>query len=305
MYGRTLEREDIVLLQVLLRDSRASAEQVAEITGLRPQDVPEMIARMREAGVIGDMTAKPSLRSLDTRSVLVFGRSRIGSLENLKHALRGNENVAWMASASGGMAYIALHLRADADQELEVRRAASQGMMVRPRAMTRELFDHGLGRHVYTPDDIRILRSLYRDSNKELEQVARETGLAPGTVTGRFREMSGRGALDFSVDFFPDNCDNLLSMLRLEVVDARGLEERVGWLMELNAPYIMFLNTFSDHPMTLTSMIIPESMGSLRSILRSFEESGAFAHVEADLIIGSSLSPTWRDGMLIAEVKQG
>jgi len=294
-----------VLLQVLLRDSRAPAEKIAEVTGLGSKDVPGMIARMREAGIIGDMTTKPSLRSLDTRSVLVFGRSRLGSLDNLKRALQGNENVAWMAAASGGMAYLALHLRPDADADAEVRMAASQSMMVQPKAMTRELFEHGLERHVYTIDDVRILGALYRDSNKVLEQVAKETGLTVKNVNARFQEMAGRGALDFSVDFFPDNCDNLLTMLRLEVVEDQGLEEKVGLLMELNAPYIVFFNTFSDRPRTLTSMILPESMGGLRAILRSFEESGAFGHVEADLLIGSTIFPTWRDRMLMGEIKRG
>ena len=298
MYGKTLEREDIVLLQVLLRDSRASPEQIAEVTGLRPGDIPEMVARMREAGVIGDMTAKPSLRSLDTRSVLVYGRSRLGSLRNMRRGLQGNENVAWMAWASGGTAYMALHLKKDLDDGAQVRKAASQAMMVQPRSMTRDLFDHGLGRHEFTNDDMRIIRSLYRDSNKDLGEVAMETGLSRRTVESRFQEMAGRGALDFSVDFFPDHCDNLLTMLRLEVVERRGMEEGVAWLMEANAPYIMFFNTFSDHPRTLTSMIIPESMGALRAILRNFEDSGAFGSVEADLLIGSTIVPSWRDRLL-------
>jgi DNA-binding Lrp family transcriptional regulator len=298
MYGSVLERADIVLLQVLLRDSRASTSQLSEVTGIPEKDIPEMIARMREADVIGDMTAKPSLHSLNARSVLVYGRSRLGSLYNLERALERNENVGWMAMASGGTAYFALHLREDADTEAEVRKAASETMMVHPKALTRNLFDHGMGRHVYTPDDMRILKALYRDSNKDLGQVAKESGVSIRKVRERFDLMAGRGALDFAVDFFPDHCDNLLTMLRLEVVDTRGLEEKVAWLMEVNAPYLMYFNTFAESQRTLMSMAVPESMGGLRAILRTFEESGAFGQVEADLLIGSTIRDTWRDRSL-------
>ncbi len=298
MYGSVLERADIVLLQVLLRDSRASASQISEITGLAEERIPDMVAKMREAGIIGDMTAKPSLHSLHARSVLVYGRSRIGSLYDLEHALERNENVGWMAVASGGMAYLALHLKEDADTDKEVRRAASETMMAQPRALTRNLFDHGLGRHAYTPDDMRILKALNRDSNKDLGQVAKESGSKIGRIRERFEIMAGRGALDFAVDFFPDNCDNLLTMLRLEVVEPRGLEEKVAMLMEMNAPYLMFFNTFQESPRTVMSMAIPESIGGLRAILRNFEESGAFGQVEADLLIGSKIRDTWRDRSL-------
>jgi len=293
-----LEREDIVLLQVILRDSRATAEQIAEVTGLRKQDVPIMISRMREAGVIGDLTAKPSLYSLNARSVLVFGKSRLGSLRALQRALERNENVGWMAMASGGLVYFALHLKGDADTDVEVRKAASETMMVQPMALTRDLFDHGLGRHVFTPDDMRILSSLYRDSNKDLGQVAKETGVGTRKVRERFDIMAMRGALDFSVDFFPDHCENLLTMLRLEVVETGGLEEKVAWLMEVNAPYLMYFNTFAEDKRTLMSMAIPESMDGLRAILRNFEDSGAFGQVQADLLIGSTIRDTWRDRSL-------
>lgn len=298
MYGSVLEKADIVLLQVLLRDSRASASQLSEVTGIPEKDIPEMIARMREAGIVGDMTAKPSLHSLNARSVLVYGRSRMGSLYDLERALERNENVGWMAVASGGTAYFALHLRADAETEAEVRRAASEAMMAQPRSLTRNLFDHGMGRHVYTPDDMRILMALNRDSNKDLGQVAKESGIGVRKVRERFDLMAGRGALDFGVDFFPDQCGNLLTMLRLEVVESRGLEEKVAWLMEVNAPYLMYFNTFAESHRTLMSMAIPESMGGLRAILRNFQESGAFGQVEADLLIGSTIRDTWRDRSL-------
>jgi len=298
MYGSVLERADIVLLQVLLRDSRASVAQLSEVTGIPEKDIPEMIARMREAGIIGDMTAKPSLHSLNARSVLVYGRSRLGSLYNLERALERNDNVGWMAMASGGTAYFALHLKEDADTEAEVRKAASETMMAQPRFLTRNLFDHGMGRHVYTPDDMRILKALYRDSNKDLGLVAKESGIGIRKVRERFDLMAGRGALDFAVDFFPDQCDNLLTMLRLEVVETRGLEEKVAWLMEVNAPYLMYFNTFAESQRTLMSMAIPESLGGLRAILRNFQESGAFGQVEADLLISSKIRDTWRDRSL-------
>jgi DNA-binding Lrp family transcriptional regulator len=298
MYGSVLERADIVLLQVLLRDSRASVAQLSEVTGIPEKDIPEMIARMREAGIIGDMTAKPSLHSLNARSVLVYGRSRLGSLYNLERALERNDNVGWMAMASGGTAYFALHLKEDADTEAEVRKAAAETMMAQPRFLTRNLFDHGMGRHVYTPDDMRILKALYRDSNKDLGLVAKESGIGIRKVRERFDLMAGLGALDFAVDFFPDQCDNLLTMLRLEVVETRGLEEKVAWLMEVNAPYLMYFNTFAESQRTLMSMAIPESLGGLRAILRNFQESGAFGQVEADLLISSKIRDTWRDRSL-------
>lgn len=298
MYGAILEREDIVLLQVLIRDSRATTEQIAGVTGLGKEDIPERVARMREAGVIGDLTVKPGLASLGASSVLVVGHSHLGSMRQVKASIGGNPNVAWIAVASGGMLYVALHLRDIKDKEVEVRKLASQAMMVQPKAMVRDLFDPGLGRHIYTPDDMRILKVMYRNANVDLEDVASDTGLELREVQRRFSEMAGKGVLDFSVDFLPDQCDNLLTMLRLEVLETRGLEERAGLLMEVCSPYLLFFNTYDDHPLSLTSMALPESLGSLRSIMRAFEDSGAFARVEADLIIESCLNPTWRDRML-------
>lgn len=298
MKDSMLERNDIGVLQVLLRDSRASEQQIAEVVNIAPRGVEVRMENMVKEGVIRSMTAKPSLASLGARSVLVYGKSRLRSVEEAISHLGGNESVAWIAHSTGGRFYVALHLKKGEDIDPAVRSVERDAMMLRPTAAVRDLFDL-TGPYRYSSLDWRVMHSLKDDPRKDMHDVAIELGVAEAKVVDRFEKMVVNGVLDFSIDLDTNSVSNLLCMFHVESLHPDGTESAVEEIMTKHSPNILFFNTYSNMRHMLTAMAVVEDFEEVKAIVRSLQEREEFAYIEADPIISSTQLKTWRDKLIM------
>jgi DNA-binding Lrp family transcriptional regulator len=138
-----LDRPDVALLQLLLRDSRSSVAQLAEATNLSQRYIQDSIDAMVEEGIIRAFTCKPGLSAIGAKSLLIYGKSRLISLQQGIQKLGGNDSVAWIAHASGGHFYVALHLQKVGDRDPKVKEVERDAMMSHPTIADRVLFDEG------------------------------------------------------------------------------------------------------------------------------------------------------------------
>jgi DNA-binding Lrp family transcriptional regulator len=295
----SLERRDVALLHVLMRDSRGTEQQVSGITGMTSEEVAKRTDAMMEAGVIRSFTTKPSLTSLGAISVLVYGKSRLSTIEEAKDQLISNDRVAWAALSGAGRLYVALHLIDLKEKDAQLRKVEGKAMLIRPSAAVRDLFCSRPCAHDYDQMEWGIVRSLSKDSRKPVEEVARELGRTVEEVDGRLRRMMQDGLLDFSIEFDPNQCANPMCLFHVETVEPHGLEDRVRTVMERNAPALLFFNTYSNVGNLMTAMALPQDFEDLRAIMRSLRREGGFGYVEANPILASCLMDTWRDRMII------
>ena len=294
-----LERRDVALLHVLMRDSRATEQQICGITGMPSGEVAKRTEAMVEAGVIRSFTTKPSLTSLGAISVLVYGKSRLSTLEEAKDRLISNDRVAWAALSGAGRLYVALHLHDINEKDVQLRKVEGEAMLLRPTAAVRDLFGSQIGTHEYDQLDWGVVRSLSKDSRKPVEDVARDLGRTVEEVDGHLGRMMQNGLLDFSIEFDPNQCANPMCLFHVETIDPYALEDRVRMVMERNAPALLFFNTYSNVRQLMTTMAIPQDFEDLRSIMRSLRGEGGFGYVEANPILSSCLMDTWRDKMVM------
>ncbi|QLH74528.1 MAG: winged helix-turn-helix transcriptional regulator [Methanomassiliicoccales archaeon] len=293
----TLDRTDISLLHILMRDSRASEQQMSEVLNITPRGVYLRTETLVREGVVRAMTAKPSLASLGAKSVLIYGRSRLRSMQHAMSMLSGEDSVAWIAQSTGGRFYIAIHLKKDDDIDLAVQKTADRAMIASPVAAIRELFDIA-GEYNYSTLDWRIVSSMSEDPRKSMEEVAAEIDEPLRRVVGRFNRMLERNALDLSIEFDPNAISNPLCLFHMECFNKDRIVDTVQELMRRHAPSILFFNTYSNMPHMMTSLAVLQDLEELRSVMRSFEETECFDHIDASLIIRSATMGTWRDKMV-------
>ena len=193
-----LERRDVALLHVLMRDSRATEQQVCGITGMPTGEVAGRTEAMVEAGVIRSFTTKPSLTSLGAISVLVYGKSRLSTLEEAKDHLITNDRVAWAALSGAGRLYVALHLPDPKEKDSQLRKVEGEAMLLRPTAAVRDLFGSQPSAHDYDQLEWGIVRSLSKDSRKPVDDIARELGRTLEEVDDRLGRMMQNSLLDCS-----------------------------------------------------------------------------------------------------------
>jgi DNA-binding Lrp family transcriptional regulator len=85
-----MDKADIILCQLLLGNSRLSYSELAEMLNLSVTAVHKRIQDLIESRVIRKFTAKLSLFQLGALHVLVFGRSKLGSVQSLPEKLEPN-----------------------------------------------------------------------------------------------------------------------------------------------------------------------------------------------------------------------
>jgi len=294
-----LDRADVALLQLLLRDSRASVAQLAEATNLSQRYIHDSIDAMVEEGIIRAFTCKPSLTAINARSILLFGRSRLSSVQQGIQKLGGNDGVAWIAHASSGRFYVALHLQKVGDRDPKVKEVERDAMMTHPTIADRVLVDEGRDRFPFNAFDHRVIRSLSRESRKDLEDVAVELDEPVGKVRAAFYRMVDANALDLSIDINPDAANNPLCIFHLEGLDPDRLEEIAVRLMERHTPSIFFFNYYSNQKILTLVMALTQDYEEMRDILHSIQEMEAVPYVEVNPILSSCNMDTWRDKMVV------
>ena len=105
-----MDPTDLLLIKMLLRDSRTPYRELAEGLGLSVNAVHKRIQALVASEVISRFTAKVSLAALDAVTVVIYGLGR-GRMDEISEAIGQDERVYWVSQASGGMVYVGAHLR--------------------------------------------------------------------------------------------------------------------------------------------------------------------------------------------------
>jgi DNA-binding Lrp family transcriptional regulator len=298
MNGSYLDRSDVALLHLLLRDSRTSPEQMAEATGLQVGAISKRIEAMSLVGVIGKFTTKPSLVSIGASSILVWGKSRLNSLEDAMQMATANDRIAWLAHSTSGRFYVALHIQKAEELPDQIRKVEAEAMMLRPSYATRELFDADRGRYRYNSLDWRIIDRMREDSTMDTNDLALMLGAKHSEVEDRLERMLGSGALDLSIELDLNNISNPQCLFHLESLDPEGRQAAAGEIMTRHAPSLLFFNTYANMRQLCTSMAIAQDWDEIRDMARSFRERKEFPFVEVNPILSSVTLDTWRDKLV-------
>lgn len=300
-----LDRSDISLLHILLRDSRATKEQMEEASGLSADVIGSRIDAMRQAGVIRRFTTKPTLACLEARSILVWGRSRLNSLHAGIQGTIEDDRVAWLAHSTSGRFYAALHLQKGDDLAVGLGRLEGEAMMIRPSHAERDLFTPGPERFMLKPLDWRIIGALREDPGISPEDISFQIDEDGDKVSERLEQLISSGALDFSIDLDLNSVSNPLAMLHLESLEPKKVKAAAEELMREHAPSILFFNTYSNMRQLTTALVLVQDWEELMSIVRSFQERPEFPFVEVSPILSSTSIETWRDKMVRKNGRKG
>jgi DNA-binding Lrp family transcriptional regulator len=298
MKGGALDRVDVSLIHILLRDSRATLTQMEEVTGLNQKTIEKRIKDMGQVGLLRRFTAKPSLVTLGALSVLVWGKSHLRSLHDALMAVQANDRVAWIAHSTSGRFYFALHLKDDEDIGAAVHRLESEAMLLRPTYGVRNLFGQENGSIGLKQTDWKILGVLAEDPSLTGQEIAAKIRRKSSEVSGRLEELISAEAIDFSIDLDPNVVSNPLCLFHLESLESDRVVIAAEEMMKEHAPSILYFNTFSNLPALTTTMALGQDYEDILNITRSIQQRSEFAYLEVNPLLDSTNVETWRDKLL-------
>jgi len=296
-----MDKTDVILCELLLADSRTSYRELADQLGLSVNAVHKRIQAMVEIGVIRDFTTRLGMSGLHGLTVIMFGKSEQFSLEDVKRDLQASGKVYWLAVTGADFLVVGAYLKGLEELEPLIRfvkeacHMASPfvGIMAPPPLPHPEEASKGMQRV-----DYQIVASLHKDSRKTIAQVASELNLSAKTVRRRLAWMERNQLLEFSIDWYPDASNDIMTLFQIFV--APGQEAwKVGYKMVKDfAPHFLFPMLFSNAPEMFFAFVWTPTTKELRQLRESLDRSEGVQRIVPNIIYSGLIFDTWRDRMI-------
>jgi DNA-binding Lrp family transcriptional regulator len=297
-----MDNTDIILLQLLLANSRLSYGKLAEKLGLSVNAVHKRIQSLIETGVIHKFTAKIGPLAANFISIFISGTSRLSSFQDLPDKLKPQGSIYWLAIGGGKYLYIGAYLRRIDELEPLVRYIKKEagipeptvGIMSSPASLfpadpkPNDLALYDL--------DYKIIDSLKDNSRKPVSDVADELGVSAKTVRRRLSRMIKNFLIELSLEWYPDASNDIITLFDVRLKPDADLS-KANSISQKYSPNMLFSWSFMNIPDVLTCAVWTNTMKELQSIRENLEkEVGVLSAVPNILYVGY-IFKTWRDQM--------
>ncbi len=299
-----MDKTDVILTQLLLRNSRLSYSELADTLGLSVNAVHKRIRELTESGIIRAFTTKVSLYALKAIHILVFGRSMTQSIEEVHKKLREKDSTYWVAVAGGNYLYVGAYLQNLSELEPYVAFVKKEAQMPDPIVGIVH-FDTDLPFSL-TPQDItlypldyQIIYALHKNSRKRVSEVAEELGVSAKTVRRRLSKMIHEGLIELSIEWYPDVSNDIMTLFHLHL-KAYADKSKVGSLLvKKYSPNAFFFWSFSNLPNHLICVVWTRTMKELRDLRKRFESEEVFESIVPNILYTGYIFDTWRDKLVL------
>ena len=301
-----MDETDLRLCQILIVNSRLPHRELAERLGLSVQAVHRRVEGLVKEGVIRAFTTRLSASYLNAVQAFLFGVPGTTSFKQVLDKLGEDEHTDTAIATSGNNIFIIALLRSVSELESYVEfvkkelsmpapGVALEGSTQFPNAPGRP---SGPAKAPLTELDMRILRSLHRDSRKAVEDVAGELGVSAKTVKRHLDRMVADGVVEFGIDFEPAASTGLVSFIAVVLKPGADRATVRREMAAEHGPAIITLTTPSNLPEALMIMAWSPTTLKQRELADRIGAHPQVAAVISHIPQEARRFETWRDRML-------
>ncbi len=297
--GELLDKNDIILCQLLLANSRLSYRELADKLDLSVTAVHNRIQSMIEAGIIRRFNATLSLVAKNAIHILIYGTSKTHSVNNLKSKLALQGSIYWLALGGGNILYIGAYLRDIAELDGLVRFVKETAEIAEPTV--------GITTSPIPPEckildiktklsdlDYKIITSLKDDSRKATSEIAEEIGVSAKTVSHRLAYMTKNFLVQFGIDWYPDASNDLMSVFHINL-KSEANPNTAMLILQNHYPNTIFYWGFSNIPNSYFFMVWTPTSKEVKEVRESIENNPSVQYVTPNVVYAGYIFPTWRD----------
>ncbi len=292
-----MDQTDIALCMLLLQDSRRPFRDLGDKLNLSVAAVHARIQALRNAGIIKAFTARLGLK-VAAMQLMVWGTSRVTTPENLLDRLKADDRIYWVAFAGAGSVYTGAYLRSATELDACVASIAKGADMPDPQVGIIPLGPGLPEEPVLDRLDSRILWSLHRNARKSVADVAEELGVSAKTVGRRLSRMVREGAAEFSMEWYPDVANDIVTMWHLDFKASEQRDTGFALLMNEYTRNVLFAMRLSNLPRFILAATWTGSMKELKDLQSRLQGEALFERVVPNVLYTGYLFDTWRDTLL-------
>jgi DNA-binding Lrp family transcriptional regulator len=296
-----MDQTDIHLIKMLLACSRTSYRELAENLDLSVNAAHKRIQALMEAGVIRKFTTKVSLQALNAAIVLIYGPSR-GKMDEVSEQLGKDEHVYWVSQASGGMLYVGAYLRNIGELEGVVGLVRTIGQMDSPTVGILAAPPLSTKDRELSKLDFRIIKALEVDSRRAVSEIAEELNTSAKTVRRRLDRMLSSGLIEFSLEWYPDKSNDLISMFHIQLEPS---QDRMAFAFSRLAEYGhegLFFFLFNNLPDVVLFCIWSPTMKDVNEVRKRLDHEAGSRSSVPYILCNGQVYETWRERLVDEEL---
>jgi DNA-binding Lrp family transcriptional regulator len=285
---------------LLLENSRTPYRELADKLNLSANAVHKRIQSLIEMGVIRKFTTKISLQALQAVVATLYGKSEAESIANLHEKLGKHGSIYWVTLGGGNYMIVGAYLRNMQEIEPFVDYVKKEALIPNPV----------IGIHSSVPTNLRfnsdktlhsldrqIIYALSNDSRKPISDVAEEVGVTAKTVRRRLSSMTKRGLLEFSIEWFPDTSNDIITTMQLKLKPDAN-KNTVSNILKKYFPNMLFSFQFINIPNELLCFVWTNTMKELKEIQQRLEKEETVASIVSNILYTGYIFDTWRDELV-------
>ncbi len=293
-----MDRADISLCLSLMANSRTPYHVLAAKLGLSINAVHKRVGALVESGIIRAFTAHPSLISLGAVAVWIYGRSEAAHPGEAHVRLSADDRTYWVANSGGGYIYVGGYLKSLSELDSFVAFVKSQGELGNPVVGIMPQMSSRHPEESLRPLDYQILGVLQKDSRKPASEVALEVRASAKTVHRRLERMLERGLVDFSIDWYPDASNDIVSLCHVEAAEHFDRQKVLEKLREKFSQNILVEILFSNMPNELALFMWTNSMKQMEDLREGIGKAVEVKSVILNVLQIGYMFDTWRDKLV-------
>jgi len=298
-----MDRTDISLCLFLMTNSRTPYHELASKLGLSINAVHKRISAMTDSGIIRAFTAHPSLISLGALTVWVYGRCEATHPSEIHLRMKTDDRTYWVANSGGGYVYVGGYLKSLSELDQYVAFVKKEGEISDPTVGIMTQTPNRFPNEELRPLDYQILTSLGKDSRKPVSDIATEVNASAKTIHRRLERMVAKGLIEFSIDWYPDKSNDIVSLCHVEIAQRADRQRVLDSLRQKYFQNILVEVLFSNLPNLLIFFLWTNSMKQMEDLRESIGKADGVGSVVLNVLQIGYMFDTWRDKLPPKDVR--
>jgi DNA-binding Lrp family transcriptional regulator len=296
-----MDETDLLLIKILLLDSRTSYRELAEKLDLSVNAVHKRIQSLMEEGVIHTFTTKINLAALGGSTAIIYGFSH-GKTDEVCAILGQDEHIYWVSHGSGGFIYVGAYLRNIAELEQIVSLVRSKGLVDNPIVGILTMPPPIMPVQELSKLDYRIIKVLERDSRKPVSEIAEVLNTSAKTVRRRLDRMLENKLIECSIEWYPDKSNDIISLYHIKLAPSVDRVQFVLSIMEKFSPNSLFFFLFSNLPDTILFCTWSSTTKEVNKQRRRLDAENGVVSSTPVILFSGHVYDTWRERLVDEEI---
>jgi DNA-binding Lrp family transcriptional regulator len=304
-----MDKTDVNLSMLLLVNSRTPYRELADRLSLSANAVHKRIQSLISQGMIRKFTTKISLLALGAVTVLLYGTSEAESLGKLHEKVSKQGSIYWLTLGGGNFVILGAYLRSMSELESLTDYVKKEVFIPNPTVGILSTYPIG---GIFSIDqskvnlslekllhslDRQIVYALREDSRKPIADIAEEVGVTAKTVRRRLNAMISKGLIEFSIHWYPDTSNDIISTVNLKLKPDAS-RDVVAHVLKGYFPNLLFYYQFINIPNELFCFIWTNTMKELKEIQQRLVSEEIVASIVPNILYTGYIFDTWRDELV-------